>query len=375
MAASLEQQDPPSSPGAAHRAGPEEANSQGSADSSAYVFQLWASTGGLAGNQDEICAGDDVFVSLRSDKDTGKAKVLEVIDDPKHRYHGRMKVLYYDGSGHYHVRPTKMTKIHYGGQKKVLIVPETSDFRIMARTQIEADDRVIDIGSSYGVCTNILAQYCRNNVLGIDIALDMVTAARERYPEQEFVQFDALEERQRLVQACAGADKVFLDLGGNRPMESIVALLPVLLSAAGPALVVVKNRELAKYALKHIQNWAGDAASAGVIVRHEEWWRNMELHCEQLRSQRGAKKPSPYQLAEYSGVAPVRFFKYPLHYKHRETAAGVRICRYYNYGVCPDPASCSYDHGHCHHCGEAGHIAKNCLAGIPSPPPPTAAAR
>lgn len=331
----------------------------GSGGTGEYVFQLWSSKDG-----EEIQAGDDVFVSLRSDKDTGKAKVLQVIDDPQHKHHGRIKVHYYDGSGHYHCRPTRMTRIHYGAQKKVIIVPETCDFRVMARTQIEPEDRVVDIGSSYGVCTHILAQFCRNNVLGIDIAADMVAAARERYPEQEFIQFDALEERTRLGQMCAGASKVFLDLGGNRPMESIVSLLPFILREVSPALVVVKNRELAKYALKHIQNCLGDASASGTIVRHAEWWKNMELHCEQLQSQRGVKKPSAYQLIQHDGVAPVRFFKYPLHYKHRETEQGVRICRYFNYGVCPDPATCTYDHGHCHHCGAAGHIAKNCMSGL-----------
>jgi hypothetical protein len=59
----------------------------GSGGTGEYVFQLWSSKDG-----EEIQAGDDVFVSLRSDKDTGKAKVLQVIDDPQHKHHGRIKV-------------------------------------------------------------------------------------------------------------------------------------------------------------------------------------------------------------------------------------------------------------------------------------------
>lgn len=59
----------------------------GSDQGSGYVYQLWNSR-----DREDIRAGDDVFVNLRSDKDTGKAKVLQVIDDPKHKYNGRIKV-------------------------------------------------------------------------------------------------------------------------------------------------------------------------------------------------------------------------------------------------------------------------------------------
>lgn len=240
--------------------------------------------------------------------------------------------------------------------------------RVMARSQLDATDRVIDIGSSFGICTNILAKHCRGNVLGVEISADMVDASRERYPDIEFLQLDALEEREKLKEACRGCDKVFLDLGGNRPMESVVTLVPFLLAEVRPKLLVVKNRELGKFAAKHIQDCSGDPscrALTGAIPNAQSWWDNIEFHCKELQCARESKPPRWRwtQLENHDGAAPRRFLKYALHYKPRMSPDGSFICRYYNYGICLS-TSCYFDHKHCHHCGEAGHIAKNCLAGL-----------
>ena len=57
-------------------------------DDHGFVFHLWNYK-----EQPPLQVGDDVFVSLRSDKDTGKAKVLQdAITEPGHQYKGRYKV-------------------------------------------------------------------------------------------------------------------------------------------------------------------------------------------------------------------------------------------------------------------------------------------
>ena len=56
--------------------------------------------------------------------------------------------------------------------------------------------------------------------------------------------------------------------------------------------------------------------------------------------------------------------KYPLDYPARYTLAGVNICRFHNYSSCLKRLSgdCPFDHGHCHACGAAGHVASACDA-------------
>ena len=239
----------------------------------------------------------------------------------------------------------------------------------MRRTQLEATDRVVDIGSSFGICTDILSKYCRNNVIGIEISPDAIKGAQERYPHLEFIRLDALEERDRVKDVCKGANKLFLDLGGNRPMESIISLLPFLERETTANLIVVKNRELGKWAAKHIQDCSGDSsckAEAGPIPHVKSWWENLKLHYSEIKQEREKRAPRGYHQHNLDGAAPVRFTKYPLHYKHRENPQGVFICRYHNYGVCSqgEGGSCPFDHGHCHHCGQPGHIAKNCTVGL-----------
>ena len=242
---------------------------------------------------------------------------------------------------------------------------------------------MVDIGSSYGVCTEVLAKHCKGNVLGIEVSADLVHEARRRYPHIEFVQMDALLEQTRLKQACSDSNKLFLDLGGDRPMEAIVTLLPFLQKEVRPALIVIKNRELARFAAKHMRDCCADALSetalrgqaeagnralitAGPVLQLDRFWENVQLYCEELERARESREPRPHHLENHNGVAPVRFVKYPLDYKQRDNGSGTFICRYHNYGVCTKPSTCPFDHTHCHQCGQAGHIAKNCLVGLPT---------
>jgi len=247
----------------------------------------------------------------------------------------------------------------YGEQKKVVVVSETKDFRVLARSQVEASDRVVDIGSSYGVCTAILARYCRGDVLGIEVSAELVREARRRHPGLRFLELDVLREPARALEACRGCDKAFVDLGGDRAAEAIAAFLPALLEGAGPRLVVVKNRELARLASSHLERPAGPSPEAS-------FWRDLEALRLRAERQRPPRPPREYHLVNRTGGAPPRFALHPLDYKHRASPSGVRICRFHNYGVCNDPGTCPFDHAHCHHCGAPGHIAKNCTAELPT---------
>eukprot|EP00951_Prasinocladus_malaysianus_P027597 scaffold248400_cov42-Prasinocladus_malaysianus.AAC.1 len=136
-----------------------------------------------------------------------------------------------------------------------------------------------------------MSSYCNGNVVGLEIAQEMVDRARSRYPHLRFLQLDAVEHLDKLKNACQGANKLFLDLGGNRPMESCVSLLPFLQSEVAPSLIVVKNRELAGFAEQHIQDLhdleQGDEyRRVGPIPRPSVWWENVSKHVEDLVSVR-----------------------------------------------------------------------------------------
>lgn len=63
-------------------------DSRNDVDRHGYSFRLWSFK-----QPEPVSVGDDVFVSLRSDKDTGRAKVVQdMIMDTGHQYRGRIKV-------------------------------------------------------------------------------------------------------------------------------------------------------------------------------------------------------------------------------------------------------------------------------------------
>ena len=148
-----------------------------------------------------------------------------------------------------------------------IVCSQTSTFRLLARRCVHAHrDAVLEIGSSYGVCTHVLARALGDarRVVGVDTSKELVAAAAARYPDLQFERADALATphvitaivRQLLarmpVSTAAGATTpaavpqlvVFVDIGGNRELEALVALLPWLQKELQPRLVVCKSETL-----------------------------------------------------------------------------------------------------------------------------------
>ena len=55
----------------------------------------------------------------------------------------------------------------------LVVCGETSDFRKLARSQLMPYNKIIDIGCSYGVGTDIISQHCPD-VVGIDISEECI---------------------------------------------------------------------------------------------------------------------------------------------------------------------------------------------------------
>lgn len=160
---------------------------------------------------------------------------------------------------------------------------DTTTFRLLAKQCLRegGTDVALEIGSSYGVCTQQLSDAlgCPSRVVGVDTSKDLVEAASARYPTLRFERADALATPHAVVdivkdllgrRATANRGQqhtditgntasetppktppaadlvVFVDIGGNRELEALVVLLPWVASAlpVAPRLIVVKSEAL-----------------------------------------------------------------------------------------------------------------------------------
>jgi hypothetical protein len=118
-------------------------------------------------------------------------------------------------------------------------------------------DKVLELGSSYGLCTRVLAHHAGPDaVLGIDNSHQLIAASQAAFPDLSFLVLDVLEqpgELRRLAQQWK-FNVVFVDIGGNRALEALLRLLPWLQQElAALELIVVKSEELAAAAQQRLQ--------------------------------------------------------------------------------------------------------------------------
>ncbi|CAJ1451682.1 unnamed protein product, partial [Effrenium voratum] len=175
-------------------------------------------------------------------------------------------------------------------ERRVLLVHETFAYRRLAKTQVGQADAVLEIGSSFGECTHILASHARE-VLGIDNSPELVEESRRRYPTLHFELLDALSEPEQLAELCrslcagsGGGFKVFVDIGGDRLGGAVCRALVQLWHICEeigvlPSLVVVKCKSLAA-------NAANACDARGDICELPAWWQA----CSAVTSVRQRKK-------------------------------------------------------------------------------------
>ncbi|KAG5180449.1 hypothetical protein JKP88DRAFT_323901 [Tribonema minus] len=265
--------------------------------------------------------------------------------------------------------------------------------RKLARALPTRADRCVDVGCSYGKCTALLAAK-GGSVLGVDNSRQVVAKARAMHPDIHFECIDAILDRQTLVEKAAGPQLVFLDIGGDRELDTLVLLIPLLqrllkpeASGSGRAahcVIVVKGYRLARAASKTVQE-------DGRICNFKSWWGAICDKANERMTQAGKKLGSVQQ----GTGKPSRRVMHPLQYPrmflrpqgglaglagNSSTAAVAgnssiaggdwkQICRYHNYMYCKRGDRCPHDHTACHCCGRAGHKAVECEVYAPPPPP------
>ncbi|CAE7776298.1 unnamed protein product [Symbiodinium sp. CCMP2456] len=144
---------------------------------------------------------------------------------------------------------------------RVLLVYDTTTYRRLAKTQVGKDDGILEVGSSFGECTSILASHAAV-VIGVDNSPKLVEESSRRYPECRFELLDCFKEPARLRLLCAEIQrassnfKLFVDIGGDRMTSGVCHALVVLESLwcrpgseiKQPSLVVVKSEGLSEAA-------------------------------------------------------------------------------------------------------------------------------
>ncbi|CAL1150628.1 unnamed protein product, partial [Cladocopium goreaui] len=140
------------------------------------------------------------------------------------------------------------TLLEAEAETRVVVVYSTEDYRRLARHVVTATDEVVEVGSSLGKCTEILAARA-SQVLGVDVSLEQLAISRERVPSVSFVFLDLFEEAAKLpeqlrrhgVQRCSCA---FLDIGGDRRCRQVLRGIQLLRDHLDLRLLAVKSEEL-----------------------------------------------------------------------------------------------------------------------------------
>uniref|UniRef100_A0A0G4HB76 Methyltransferase domain-containing protein n=1 Tax=Chromera velia CCMP2878 TaxID=1169474 RepID=A0A0G4HB76_9ALVE len=233
--------------------------------------------------------GDPVFVFLKTQKDDG-AGVLESnrIEDPCEIAHasgggtkklsaGRYLVRFDSDGSRAHVRPERMIPKFPNGRRFPVkrigwIVPETTHFRELIRSQVTHTDLALEVGCSTGHATEKLAKKAKFAV-GVDVSLHIIQKARARFPRVRFEHLNIFDDEDLESLAQLYAEKqneqreekeegegvkedsglvIFLDIGGNRPIPDRLRGLRVLLLRFRPRLVCVKSRDLFRSAVESL---------------------------------------------------------------------------------------------------------------------------
>ena len=251
-----------------------------------------------------------------------------------------------------------------------LICYDTRTFRSLAKTRlVEGKDAVIEIGCSYAKATKIISKaVSAENVVGIDVSKEAILQNRKKYPNVRFEQIDVLkcsivveELVKDFMVKPERANKslvVFVDIGGNREIETLIKLLPWVASSlpVTPRLIIVKSETL----YKEIKS--GATGEDGGF----DWVHLLD----KAKSLINHRRNNPEETVNGESNAKKRKWKlHPRKAPMRKTKQSKIICRFHNYSsegcklhldLKKLGTTCEFDHDHCHWCGKFGHVALNC---------------
>ncbi|KAJ1458182.1 hypothetical protein M885DRAFT_614534 [Pelagophyceae sp. CCMP2097] len=205
---------------------------------------------------------------------------------------GRYRVEYKDGSS-YGIRPLNLVPIFRDTEPRtILLMSQTSEFRLAARTQPRLGDFCLEIGCDVGLATMAIqrAVGSTGSVLGIDKAKVRVEEAIERCAAKfelerpDFGVFDVLERPQQLLDFLQGKvpDVVFIDINGSRAYDDVQEVIKWASLQWHPKCIIVKSEQVvarecpealspnAPRRMMHTKTGAQRVSSAGLLP-NEVW--------------------------------------------------------------------------------------------------------
>jgi len=302
-------------------------------------------------------------------------------------------------------RPSNHPKSY--NETTILLSRSTESYRLMAASQTLQEEQdpwnVLEIGCSYGKCTQILSKYA-HHVIAIDTSLEAIQDAKELVRKQDeyywkknnvdfrvldpFMPADAniLKEMVRKLSKKSSVaedykegliplDCVFIDIGGNRDLVSVVRMINWVKETFLVKLMVVKSEELEKEAVSYIKASPKkdcDPLLQGYrcpIFQGVEWFDLLKNQMIETKMELDSKQILPGELLLNSNKKDTTIkilYAHPLQAPLRfspKSDGRVPICRYHNYhrNGCRKGNECPFDHSICHLCLlDDGHVAKDC---------------
>lgn len=189
----------------------------------------------------------------------------------------------------------------------VVVVEDTESYRQLASCQVLAHDRVVEIGSSTGLCTTILHARA-TSVVGFDVSVAQLAESRQAFPEVNFQFLDLFEESERLrnMPGVAETSVAFIDINGDREISQVVHAVELLRRHCflHLRLIAVKSEELHAAALAFGCGPLLDCRSPLRLLRTPsvflERWRH--LRCPQPLRTRAADLEGPCSSADNSAL-------------------------------------------------------------------------
>jgi hypothetical protein len=257
------------------------------------------------------------------------------------------------------------------------VCPTTDLYRKLASCSDELQDedcRIIEIGCCTGLTTE---KFLRNNtvpplnILALDISNQFIKECQAKFPPTlQLEKINVMLEWPRLEDLVSQKWKmttddgsrlklvVFVDIGGNREIESLLAVLQALLESKvlNPASIIVKSQALYDYGVNH----------HGL----DDWTSLKNLARNELVKRRSKGDDKADDAPDMGNSNKKQKRRHPLKMPQRFTPQGAAICRYHNYDAKNGclrykdthnlGKGCDLDHDHCHFCLETGHVALKC---------------
>ncbi|GFH55078.1 hypothetical protein CTEN210_11554 [Chaetoceros tenuissimus] len=280
---------------------------------------------------------------------------------------------------------------------EVIVTRTTSHYRLLAASQLISTDYVLEIGCSNGEASLVIANYVeKGSLIGIDVSTEMIQQAQEKFRDLgksnvSFHVVDPFGDPKRALEIVTNHkgpnnsnDRlvVFIDIGGNRDLESVVKMLHWVETKLNPRLCIIKSEAMVdqiqqdtstpvsedstsfKHESTNVNHQSQESTSkrrkldqvriepCGTIVNGKEWYQGL---LQKVKNQIALSIHKP----RFSHPKKAPLSLSPLDQK-------TPICRYHNYHKdgCSKGNECDLDHVHCHYCLEPGHKAKDCIKSL-----------